>query len=149
MGPLEGLRALEIGDAGEVAGKLLADAGVDVIRVEPLAGARSRHTGPFVDDVPNPDRSLHFHYRNTSKRGVTLNLDRPEGLDLWRRLVPGVDIVIDSLGPTTLDGLDATDDGGIEFNSGTNDVYRGIEPLTDYNLTGVDYVINKPRPEEW
>lgn len=46
-------------------------------------------------------------------------------------------------------GLDATDDGGIEFNSGTNDVYRGIEPLTDYNLTGVDYVINKPRPEGW
>ena len=46
-------------------------------------------------------------------------------------------------------GLDATDDGGIEFNSGTNDVYRGIEPLTDYNLTGVDYVINKPRPVEW
>ncbi len=46
-------------------------------------------------------------------------------------------------------GLDATDDGGIEFKSGANDVYRGIEPLTDYNLTGVDYVINKPRPEEW
>ena len=46
-------------------------------------------------------------------------------------------------------GLDATDDGGIEFNSGTNDVYRGIEPLTDYNLTGIDYVINKPRPEGW
>ncbi len=46
-------------------------------------------------------------------------------------------------------GLDATDDGGIEFNSGTNDVYRGVEPLTDYNLTDVDYVINKPRPEEW
>ena len=107
MGPLEGLRALEIGDAGEVAGKLLADAGVDVIRVEPPAGACSRHSGPFVDDVPNPDRSLHFHYRNTSKRGVTLDLDQPQGRELWRRLVPGVDIVIDSLGPTTLDGLDA------------------------------------------
>lgn len=46
-------------------------------------------------------------------------------------------------------GLDATDDGGIEFNSGANDVYRGMEPLTEYNLTGVDYVINKPRPVEW
>ena len=46
-------------------------------------------------------------------------------------------------------GLDATDDGGIEFNSGTDDVYRGMEPLTDHNLTGIDYIINKPRPEEW
>ena len=46
-------------------------------------------------------------------------------------------------------GLDATDDGGIEFNNGANNVYRGIEALTDYNLTGIDYVINKPRPEGW
>ncbi|MYD52943.1 MAG: hypothetical protein F4W96_01370 [Chloroflexi bacterium] len=37
-GPLEGLRVLEIGDLGEVAGKLLADAGADVIRVEPPGG---------------------------------------------------------------------------------------------------------------
>ena len=41
MGPLDGLRALEIGDGGEVAGKLLADAGVDMITVEPASGARS------------------------------------------------------------------------------------------------------------
>ena len=41
MGPLEGLRVVEIGDLGEVAGKLLADAGADVIRVEPPGGARS------------------------------------------------------------------------------------------------------------
>lgn len=46
-------------------------------------------------------------------------------------------------------GLDATDDGGVEPESYTRDVYRGIEPLTDYNLTGVDFIINKPRPEEW
>lgn len=46
-------------------------------------------------------------------------------------------------------GLDATDDVGVEPESYTGDVYRGIEPLTDYNLTGVDYIINKPRPEEW
>lgn len=46
-------------------------------------------------------------------------------------------------------GLDTTDDGGVEPESYTDDVYRGREPLTDYNLTGVDYVINKPRPKEW
>ena len=107
MGPLEGLTAVEIGDRGEVAGKLLADAGVDVIRVEPPEGARSRHTGPFVNDTPDVNRSLHYHYRNTSKRGVTLNLDHPHGVDLWRGIVERVDIVIDATDATTLDGLDA------------------------------------------
>ena len=47
-GPLEGLRVIEIGDQAELAGKLLADAGADVIRVEPREGVRSRHVGPYV-----------------------------------------------------------------------------------------------------
>ena len=51
-GPLEGLRVIEVGDRGEIAGKLLADAGADLIRVEPPEGARSRGLPPFVDDDP-------------------------------------------------------------------------------------------------
>ena len=94
-GPLTGLTALEIGDHGEVAGKLLADAGVEVVRVEPPEGARSRHTGPFVDDRPDPDASLHFAYLNTNKRGVTLSLTEPEDAARWRALVASADIVVD------------------------------------------------------
>ena len=51
VGPLEGLKVLEIGDLAEITGKLLADAGARVIRIEPLEGAKSRHQGPYVDDV--------------------------------------------------------------------------------------------------
>ena len=46
-------------------------------------------------------------------------------------------------------GLDATDDGGVEPESFTDDVYRGMEALTDYSLTGIDYIINKPRHDAW
>ncbi|MQA00022.1 MAG: hypothetical protein GEU80_11970 [Dehalococcoidia bacterium] len=104
-GPMQGLRILEVGDLGEVAGKLLADAGADLILVEPPAGARSRRTGPFVEDLPTREGSLHYAYLNTNKRGVTLDLSQPDGQDLWRRLVAQTDIVIDGAGLEVLDGF--------------------------------------------
>ena len=106
-GPVDGLRAVEIGDRGEVAGKLLADAGAEVIRVEPPQGARSRHSGPFSGDRPDVNGSLHHAYLNTNKRGVTLDVKKPQGAALWRRLLADVDIVVDSAGPGVLDGLEA------------------------------------------
>ena len=104
-GPLTGLTALEVGDRGEVAGKLLGDAGVDVTRVEPPEGARTRHTGPFVDDRPDPDASLRFAYLNTNKRSVTLSLADPADAGRWRALVARADVVIDSTEPGALDAL--------------------------------------------
>ncbi len=103
-GPLEGLRVLEVGDLGEVAGKRLADAGADVIRVEPPGGGRSRHVGPFVNDEPGQPSLLHAS-RNTSKRAVTLDVTRPGGPEIWRRLVGLVDVVIDATPPAFLDDL--------------------------------------------
>ena len=107
-GPLEGLRVVEIGDRGEVAGKLLADAGAEVVYVEPLEGGRSRHAGPFVADRPDVNGSLLFASRNTSKRSVTLDLDgdasSDEGIALWGRLVRWAEVVIDSRGPAGVAG---------------------------------------------
>jgi crotonobetainyl-CoA:carnitine CoA-transferase CaiB-like acyl-CoA transferase len=105
MGPLAGLRALEIGDLGEVAGKILADAGVDLVKVEPPPGAGSRRTCPFVGDVPGANASLHFAYWNTSKRGITLDVSTADGAELWSRLVRSADIVIDSTPPGALNDL--------------------------------------------
>ena len=103
-GPLENLRVVEIGDLGEVAGKLLADAGADVIRVEPPGGGRSRQVGPFVNDDPDQPSLLHAS-RNTSKRAVTLDVTQHAGLEIWQRLVGRADVVIDAAGPTLLDDL--------------------------------------------
>ena len=104
-GPLAGLTVAEIGDRGEVAGKLLADAGAEVVRVEPPEGARTRHTGPFAGDRPDPDASLRFAYLNTNKRGVTLALEEPGDAARWRALAARCDVVVDGTEAGALDAL--------------------------------------------
>jgi benzylsuccinate CoA-transferase BbsE subunit len=133
-GPLEGLHVVEIGDLGEVAGKLLADAGADLVRVEPPgSGARSRRTGPFVGDRRDAAASLHYAYLNTNKRGVTLDLAHPEAADLWHRLVGWTDVVLDSVGPGALDAL------GVGYQSfEERDGYEQLVwcSITPFGLTG-------------
>ena len=104
-GPLAGLTAAEIGDRGEVAGKLLADAGAEVVRVEPPEGARTRRTGPFAGDRPDPEASLRFAYLNTNKRGVTLALEEPGDAARWRALAARCDVVVDGAEVGALDAL--------------------------------------------
>ena len=101
---------LEIGDLAEVAGKLLADAGAEVIRVEPRAGARSRHAGPYVRDEADVNQSLRFAAANTSKRSVTLDVATEEGAALWSELVGWAEVVLDGTPPGSLDeaGLGAS-----------------------------------------
>lgn len=105
-GPLAGLRVVELCDElGQLAGKLLADMGADVVKVEPPAGSSARTIGPFVDDLPGPDRSLNFWYYNTNKRSLIADLATPEGAVAWRALVAEADIVIEDRAPGRLDSL--------------------------------------------
>ena len=129
-GPMTGVRVVEIGDLGELAGKLLADAGADVIRVEPPRGARSRHTGPFVGDRPDPNGSLHFMALNTNKRGVTVDLATPAGVAAWRTLAASADVVIDAAGPGVLDGYGA---GSASCAEASRVIWCAITP---FGLTG-------------
>src|SRR5438477_11675715 len=105
-GPLVGLRVLELADEkGQFCGKLLGDLGADVIKVEPPGGEACRHVGPFLDDLPHPERSLSFWYYNTSKRGITLGLETADGQKLFRRLVATVDVVLETFRPGFLASL--------------------------------------------
>lgn len=106
-GPLAGLRVIELCEKlGQLAGKLLADMGADVIKVEPPDGSAARKTGPFVKDVPGPNRSLNFWYHNTNKRSVILDYanDEVDG-DRLRRLVATADVVLEGLEPGYLPSL--------------------------------------------
>ena len=105
-GPLAGLRVLELADEkGQFCGKLLGDLGADVVKIEPPGGEVNRHVGPFLDDVPHPDRSLSFWYYNTSKRGITLNLQTADGRALFRRLAATADVVLETFRPGFLASL--------------------------------------------
>src|SRR5215467_1810109 len=92
-GPLGGLRILELADeTGQFCGKLLGDLGADVVKIEPPGGEPNRHVGPFLDDIPHPERSLSFWYYNTSKRSITLDIETAAGRELFARLASTADI---------------------------------------------------------
>jgi crotonobetainyl-CoA:carnitine CoA-transferase CaiB-like acyl-CoA transferase len=103
---LEGYRALDLTDEkGFLCGKVLAELGVDVIKVEKPGGDPSRKVGPFWHDEKEPEKSLYWFAYNSSKRGITLNFETEEGKSLFRDLVKSADFVIESFAPGELDDL--------------------------------------------
>jgi crotonobetainyl-CoA:carnitine CoA-transferase CaiB-like acyl-CoA transferase len=105
-GPLAGVRVLELAsERCAFAGKLLADLGADVVLLEPPGGDAMRSWPPFLGDLPGPERSLSFWHYHTSKRGVALDLDRPAGAELFRRLVARADLVLEAEPPSRLPAL--------------------------------------------
>lgn len=103
---LAGFRVVELShERGAWAGKLLADMGADVIVVEPTGGDPARRFAPFLDDEPGPDRSLYWWHYNTSKRGVSLDLELEAGRDAFRRLVASADVLIECEPPGRLAAL--------------------------------------------
>lgn len=99
-GPLAGVRVLELADEkGQFCGKLLGDLGADVVKIEPPGGENCRHIGPFLDDIPHPERSLSFWYYNTSKRSITLNLETVDGRRLFQRMTATADVVLECFRP--------------------------------------------------
>lgn len=103
---LSGYRILDLADErGVYCGKLLADLGADVIKVEPPGGDRTRDLGPYYQGAPHRERSLFFWYMNTSKRGITLDITKRDGQDLFKRLAKRADAVIETFQPGYLASL--------------------------------------------
>lgn len=93
--PLKGIRVLEIGVAmaGPYCGMLLADYGADVIKVERVGhGDESRLWGPFFPG----QLSHYFAAVNRDKRSLAVDLKRPDGVAIVRRLAEQADVVIDN-----------------------------------------------------
>lgn len=83
-------------DKGMFAGKVLADMGADVIKVEKPEGDPVRKRGPFYKNIPDPEKSLFWFANNNGKRGITLDITRPMGRDLFRKLVETADVLLES-----------------------------------------------------
>ena len=103
---LEGYRVLDLTDEkGCLCGKILGDFGADVIKIEKPEGDPSRHKGPFYKDISDPEKSLFWFAANTSKRGITLNIETPDGRRIFKELVKTADFVIESFTPGDMDVL--------------------------------------------
>ncbi len=94
---LEGVRVIEFADeTAAYCGRLLADLGAEVIKVEPPGGGRLRRARPFVKGHEgDPNASLAFWVHNTSKKSVVLDLETDEGRTLARKLALTADIVLE------------------------------------------------------
>ncbi len=101
---LAGRRVIELADeTGAYCGKLLADMGADVIKVERPGGDAARMIPPFWNGESGPDRSLSFLFANTNKRSVELDLEPEAGRAQFARLAVSADLVIETCPPGTLD----------------------------------------------
>ena len=87
--------------SGPYCGMLLAGLGASVTKIEPPeTGDISRRCGPFPDDIPHMDRSGLFHYLNRNKKGVTLDVKKSTGRQIFIELLKDADVLIEDMPPS-------------------------------------------------
>jgi crotonobetainyl-CoA:carnitine CoA-transferase CaiB-like acyl-CoA transferase len=111
--PLAGIRVLDIASmlAGPYGATMLGDMGADVIKIEPPYGDESRAIGVKVDN----DSGFYVGI-NRNKRGLVLDLTKPEGKELYFRLVRTADIIIDNLRPQAKAKLGVSYEENCKYN---------------------------------
>ena len=99
-GPLAGVRIIDLTSVilGPYATQILADYGADVIKVEPPEGDNTR----FINAHRNPGMGANFLHLNRNKRGIVLNLKRPEGHEALLRLLKTADVLVYNVRPAAM-----------------------------------------------
>ena len=97
--PLEGVKVLELAHivAGPAAGLILADMGADVVKIEPPDALEPQRIGTA--------RVGQFFFFNRNKRSLVLDLKKDEGREVFFKLAEETDVVIDNMGPGTMERL--------------------------------------------
>jgi benzylsuccinate CoA-transferase BbsF subunit len=104
---LSGLRVLDLCwvVAGPAVGRVLADHGAEVVRVESSTRLdTARLIGPFHGGEPSAESSILYGDVNAGKLGLTLNLGLEQARDVLRDLVRRSDVVLESFSPGVMDG---------------------------------------------
>ena len=140
---LADIRVLDLSlEIGAYCTKILADLGARVVRIEPPEGDSLRHKGPYYRGQIDIEKSLrHFHY-NTSKQSITLDIEKPEGAALLRRLAERSDVLVEGYPPGHLANLGLGHDE--IFRTNPNLIMASITPFGQHglysNFTGTDIV---------
>ena len=103
-GPIKGIKVLELAQimAGPTCGLMLADLGADVIKIEKIPGGDD--TRRFLPPDVNGEAAA-FMMMNRNKRGMTLDLKKKEGVEVFKRLVKNADVVVENYRKGTLERL--------------------------------------------
>ena len=100
--PLGGLKVIEYGEviSAPYCTKLMAGLGTEVIKVEkPGIGDKARSNGPFPKDLPHSEKSGLFLSLNANKLGITLNPDKHQGKEIFKRLIETADVLVENNAP--------------------------------------------------
>uniref|UniRef100_A0A023FCB7 Putative l-carnitine dehydratase/alpha-methylacyl-coa racemase n=1 Tax=Amblyomma cajennense TaxID=34607 RepID=A0A023FCB7_AMBCJ len=102
--PLRGIRVLDLTRilAGPYCSMILGDLGADIIKIErPGVGDETRNWGPpFLGD-----QSCYFLSVNRNKKSVAIDLKKPEGVDLVKKIAASSDVLLENYLPGKLDSL--------------------------------------------
>jgi len=101
---LKGYRALDLtGLSGQLCGRVLADLGMEVIKIEPPGGDPVRRLAPFVLLSNGSELSTSFAHLNAGKASKVLDLDKEADREIFRELVKSADVVLESFQPGELE----------------------------------------------
>ncbi len=112
-GPLAGIRVLDLTTRlAEAAGRVFADLGAEVIKVEPPGGCDARFTPPFLEERPggraperDPESSLFWRAWGLGKRSVVLDLQATTDRERFLALAGSADVLLESSAPGQFDAL--------------------------------------------
>ncbi len=146
-GPLAGIRVVDCSTvlAGPYATMLLADLGADVIKVEPPEGDATRGWGPpwLGSEADGTQTAVYALAVNRNKRSIRVDLRRPEGAEILRRLLADADVLVENIRPGGLERLGFGDDELAAVNPGLIHLsITGYGPdAPDPTRPGYDFVI--------
>ena len=138
-------------ETGLMCGKLLGDLGADVIKVEKPGGDYARNIGPFYHNTKDPEKSLYWFANNTSKKGISLDIETPKGQEVFKKLVKTSDCVVESFGPGYMENIGLGYSELCEISPGI--IVTSITPFgpsgpyRDYNAS--DLINEIPKTIKW
>ncbi len=101
---LKGYRALDLtGLSGQLCGRMLADLGMEVIKIEPPGGDPVRNRPPFIESAAGKRLSTTFAHLNSGKASKVLDFDKEPDRAAFRKLVESADVVLESFQPGELE----------------------------------------------
>ena len=127
---LKGFRMLDLTDEkGAMCGKIFADLGAEVIKIEPPGGCSTRRIPPFLADQIGLDRSLYFIAYQAGKKSVTANLESADGRAMVAALATKCDFLVESFQLGYLDSIGLGYDTLAPLNPRL--IYTSITPFGD------------------
>ncbi|MEV6697489.1 CoA transferase [Streptomyces sp. NPDC051453] len=142
QGPLSGLVVLDLSRmlAGPYLTMVLADLGAEVVKVEPPFGDMIRDQGPYAPEDELKAYGGYFQSINRNKQGIVVDLTKPEGADVIRRLATRADILVENYRPGVMEKAGLSYEQLAKANPrlvytavrGFGDPRTGVSPIQDW-----------------